>query len=341
MRTGGTAELGPVRFAATQAQATQNLAHVNAARPQTAALARTQLAPQQQQQQQQQTQAQTQQFQRSFANARPLSAAASYTRGTSQQAQQQAPPQQQTASWELEANRSCRQLPSMPQSQQQYPEERFEQSAGHYAEEAPRGVYAAPAGQQNQRSFQQSFAPGRSLQEQRAAQHAEFSRSIAARFALPEPNANPTVNASPYYVPPYEQPPSSSFAPAARALGNRTYAFEVEDEANYPYAPAFRGSGLISNKPAQDPGQSIPFGRLQAEDAREVRHRMSMDSWSTFNVANRDGNVGFNLDGVKKKQGIDRENYCKWSISRRLPLGDQLRYHVPGVRKLRCGTAGA
>jgi len=131
-------------------------------------------------------------------------------------------------------------------------------------------------------------------------------------------------------------------------LGNKTYQFELDDPSRYAFTSSFRGVGAVSNKPQQDPGQSIPYGRLQAEDAADVRHRMAMSSWDTFHVADRDatGSTQYNLEGIatKQKLKIDPENYCKWSISRRLPVGDQMRYHIPGYQgavpteKLRHGS---
>jgi hypothetical protein len=131
-------------------------------------------------------------------------------------------------------------------------------------------------------------------------------------------------------------------------LGNKTYQFDLDDPSRYAFSQSFRGVGPVSNKPAQDPGQSIPYGRLQAEDAADVRHRMSMASWDTFHVADRDALAAqaYNLEGIKTKQKlpIDPEHYCKWSQSRRLPVGPQMSYHISGycghvpTEKLRHGA---
>lgn len=171
---------------------------------------------------------------------------------------------------------------------------------GQAYEATPRGVYTAPsqgasAGQQQQR-YQ---------------------------------DAGVSVNENPYYVPPYAAPPSQKFAPNATALGNRTYAFETA-HPDYAHSSTFRGRPRESSRQLQDPAQSIPFGRLEAEDARDVRLKMSLDSWDTFNAYDRGvGAVNYNLSGLKSKT-LDADNYCKTSISRRLESGAQLRYQVPG-----------
>ena len=302
----GTAELGPVRFNATRAANDADLPHANVTRPLTA----TQRQPSQQLAQGARTQA-----------PRPTSA---YQPSSAAQAR---------ASWELEAARSSR-----FQAPQQHDEERYAPSFAASSMEAPRGVYSSPvtSGTAYQVAYQQptSFQPTQSLSAQRLAQQAHFKDSIPARYALPTPGAPASTNSAPYYVPPYEQPPTEQFAPRATALGNKTYEFQTDD-TNYPFHETFRGSQKLSNKPPQDPGQSIPYGRLLAEDAKQVRHNMSLASWDTFHVASRDqGQVNYNLSGLtalsRKKLGIDPENFCKWSISRRLPLGEQMRYHLPG-----------
>lgn len=142
------------------------------------------------------------------------------------------------------------------------------------------------------------------------------------------------MNDRPYYVAPYDVPPSNSYAPAAEALGNKTYRFQTDHES-YRFSQSFRGRAPSSNKPAylDDPGASIPFGRHMAEDAKAVRHAMSLASWDTFHTYDRTGATNYNLSGLRTKHEIakaDPLNYCKTSISQRLESGAQLRYHLPG-----------
>ena len=209
--------------------------------------------------------------------------------------------QQQTQPFRPQSAQSQYYAPQQATQSQQRDEQRFQ--AGGY-EEAPRGVYSAPV--------QSVSRP-----------------STSSQYAAPV-----TVNDRPYYVAPFDAPPNHQFAPEARALGNKTYAFET-DSPNYAFSSSFRGQPQVSSRPLQDPGQSIPYGRLQAENAADVRLKMSMDSWGqTFNVPkNRtdDPNINYNLDGIRKKMTPEQQaaNFCKTSISSRLETGSQMRYHVP------------
>lgn len=201
---------------------------------------------------------------------------------------------------QLQSQSQYRPSSSSSYQPQQSAPQRF-QSGGY--EETPRGVQTAAA----------------------ASSRPQTGLSQSARF-----EQDMTVNDRPYYVAPYDAPPSHQFAPQARALGNKTYSFDT-DSANYPFSQSFRGRPLESSRPLQDPGQSIPYGRLQAEDARDVRLKMSLDSWDTFNVYDRNGAVNYNLSGLKSKMSSkeDQSNFCKDSISKRLETGAQMRYHLP------------
>lgn len=197
-------------------------------------------------------------------------------------------------SWEAELGRSA----ELSRSAELGRSARLPWFDGYMREQQPRGVFQSDPQQQAQ---QDSFA------------------------------SSASAHSKPYYYAPLEPAPNQSYAPPARALGNQTYEFATDD-ANYAYRQTFQGQQLQTTKPRQDPGQSIPFGRLQAEDAKDVRLRMSLSSWDAerFSRAqNRGAEPEFNLTGLnrgKDKAGL----YCKESISQRLPVGSRMRYALPG-----------
>jgi len=296
----GSSQLGPSRFQSTRAQASQDLASTDAALAQTAALPANTLRP---------------------ATASPLSRSTGLLETTQRDIQAQ--PYRVYTGYSRPKTAG-----GSPQQQQ-----RFASSTGSFAGKtaSPSATYLPPLQHQQWEGAYANLSPISQAQVQGQGQ-AQAQTTASEQGAA----AYGDVSKSPYYIAPYAVPPSEQFAPPAVALGNRTYEFAT-DSPNYRYRDAFssRPGTRVSNKPLQDPGQSIPFGRLQAEDAKAVRHKMSMDSWDTFNVADRSGKVNFDLSCLGRSHShrsreLDPENYCKTSISRRLPQGAQLRYHLPG-----------
>jgi len=129
-------------------------------------------------------------------------------------------------------------------------------------------------------------------------------------------NVDP-ITTRPYYIPPPEPAPSAPFS--------GSYEFGSTSGSN-SFVPSRHSGGVA---------QSIPSNRLTAAPPTSKTYRLSA-------VEPRPQPAYTNVEGRRpatppyKKPTLTQEkqesmaNYGKLSISRRLPEGERLRYHVPG-----------
>lgn len=192
--------------------------------------------------------------------------------------------------------------------------------------------FSQAQGAQTARSFS-SAAPATTAAAAAAGSLSARAPSAASGYPFVTPASTaPSVaqdfTQSPYYLAPTTTVPRGGYVPNAYSLYNGNYVFQRKEDERYdPH-----GTYLVEEaKQLQEPAQSIPFGRLHAANAVEIRRSLSFQSDKQGRTnAGGSTNANFNLPPISDDILERSKHPCKWSISRRLAENEALRYHIPG-----------